>query len=452
MSKKNTADLTHGPVLRQLITLVIPLFITNLVQQLFSTADLLIVGNFSTDSETVLAAVSSSANLSSLLITLVLAMAVGNNVLCANLVGAGATVELRRVMHTSLLVALLLGIVFVGVGLPLAPAILRLIHCPEEILDAASLYIRLFFVGQIPLTIFNFGAGILRAHGDTRRPMNILLGSGALKALLNLLFVAVFKLDVLGVGLATIISNAAAALVVLFILFSPHGDFRLSLAELRLSPKESFRIMRVGLPMGINDTLFNLSSVLVQNSINQFGATVVAGDGVASNLTAFIYVFFNSFHHALVSFAGQNYGAKKFGRIREAMWKTIAALLLILVVLALFITFFPTALLSIYAEDAAVVQAGVPRLIVFAWGFLINVFPTLSSSCLFGMGRTGSCSFVNMLCNLIPRYLWIVLLFPHFSNLWFLLLCYPASWCINTAANAVFLSLTFRKEQKKLLQ
>lgn len=451
MKKNNIADLTRGPVLKQLVTLVIPLFITNLVQQLFGTADMLIIGNLSQNSETALAAVSAPSIICSTFLTLLIAMAVGNNVLCANLVGAGMREELRRVMHSSLVLGLILGGLLVAVGLPLAPVMLTMTHCPESILPEASLYMRMIFIGQIPLILFNFGAAILRAHGDTRRPMQILLISGGLKVLFNLLFVGPCRLEVFGVGLATVLSNLLSCIAVLWLLFSPSDPNRMCWRELRLSPKETLRILRVGFPMGVNDTLFNFTSVIVQNSVNQFGAATIAGNGVASNLTAFIYVFLNSFHHAIVTFAGQNYGAKCFNRIREIFWKGLGLLLVILVITALIATFFASSLLSLYDSDPAVVAAGRPQLIIFAWGFLINAIPTLLTSCLFGMGRTGSTSFLNMLCNTLPRIFWIGVLLPHWNNLWFLYLCYPASWIVNTAVGFLFFAAVFRKEKKRLV-
>ena len=305
---KNKMDLTEGSVLKKLLLFAIPIILTNILQQLYHAADMVVVGNFAKDSTTALAAVGSTASITSLCLNLFIGLAVGANVVCARLFGAKKEEELRRAMHTSVLLAALCGVGIGILGVIFSRPLLVMTGSPADVIDHATLYMQIIFMGQPGSLVYNFGAGILRSHGDTKRPMYILMSSGLVNVILNLVLVIGFHLDSAGVAIATVVSYYLSAAAVLWILFSPHGEFRLSFSELRLS-KELRDVTGVGIPSGLNSMVFSLSNVIIISALNSLGGVVLAGNSAAHNVDATLYQVLVAFYTACISFTGQNCGA-----------------------------------------------------------------------------------------------------------------------------------------------
>jgi len=314
-NKKNVLDMTSGPVIGKLLTFVLPVLASNLLQHLYSAADRAIVGRVAVNGDFALAAVGSTGPAITLILNLFMGFALGANVICSNLRGAAKTKELRRAMHTSILLAAVCGVFLTIVGVLLAKPFLQLMQSPESVIESATLYMRIYFVGVPFSLLLNFGSSILRAHGDSKRPMLILAVSGLVNVGLNLVFVVFFGMDVDGVAWATVISQVIAAVCVLRILFKPDGDYGLNLKELKIHHREMTDIARMGIPAGLNGALFSISNVIIQSSVNSLGDIVMAGSAAAEGITGLTYQILAAFYTACINFGGQCYGAGKYKRI-----------------------------------------------------------------------------------------------------------------------------------------
>lgn len=286
-----------------------PLVLSGILQLLFNAADIVVVGQFVGNQA--LAAVGSTGALINLLINLFMGLSIGTNVLVARSYGAGKKDELDEVVHTSIMTALLSGTFLVIVGLLLARPALEIMGTPEDVIDEAAVYMRIYFIGMPSTMAYNFGSAVLRAVGDTKRPLYFLTVSGVVNVILNLIFVIVFRMSVSGVALATIISQTLSAFLVLRCLMLTDSDYKLVLSRLRIVPDKFFKMLSIGLPAGLQGTLFSLSNVLIQSSVNSFGSVAMAGNTAASNVEGFVYTSMNSIYQTSISFTGQNHGAMK---------------------------------------------------------------------------------------------------------------------------------------------
>lgn len=356
MNNKHRIDLTRGSVPKLLISFVIPLIITNLLQQLYTAADSAVVGQCA--GKTALAAVGAISYATGLILNLLIGLSLGANIINANLLGSKQTDALRRSMHCSLLVALIGGVLISIVGIMVAPTMMQWTNCPQNIMQDAVLYMRIIFCGAPGTMIYNFGAGILRTHGDSKRPMYIMAVCGLINVILNLVFVICFKKTVDGVALATIISNYLSAVIVLFILFNPKGAYNLNLRELRLRKKETWDIIRIGLPCGLNSIVFSISNTIVQYGVNGLGDAVVAGSIACNNISGLLYQVLHAFYAAYVSFSGQCYGARKYKRIDQlALWSS-GICVVFMIVASTIISLIPHILIGIFNSDPEVIRAG----------------------------------------------------------------------------------------------
>ena len=307
-------DMCSGKLLPKILAFALPLMCSSVLQLLFNAADIVVVGKFAGDNS--LAAVGSNAALINLLVNLFVGLSVGTNILAARFIGAGNQDSLRQTVHTSMLLALLSGIVLTVVGVTAAKPLLHLMQVPDAILPLAALYLRLYFLGMPAAMLYNFGAALLRSVGDTRRPLYYLTAAGFVNVGLNLLLVIVFRLDVAGVAIATVISQYLSALLVVRCLMREEGGIRLVLRQLRIVPARLRQILEIGVPSGVQGVAFSLSNVIIQAAINGFGETVISGNTAAGNIEGFIYVACNAFCQANTAFTSQNYGAGNYGRLR----------------------------------------------------------------------------------------------------------------------------------------
>lgn len=428
---KHSMDLTTGSVMKKLLLFTLPILASNLLQHLYNAADTVVVGKFA--SETALAAVGSTGSLIALLLSLFTGLAAGTNVACANHYGAKNREKLRACMHVSLLLGLICGLVLMVVGVVFARPLQVMMGSPYNVIDQATLYIRIYFLGVPASLIYNFASAILRAHGDTKRPMIILALSGVLNVLLNLLFVMAFHMDVEGVALATIISQYLSMAVALYLLFDPKGDCAMERRELKFHKESVAEIVRIGVPSGINGIVFSLSNVIFQSTVNSFGDVVMAANTAGVSLGDFVCLIAASFSTGCVSYAGQCRGAKQYKRIDSLLTKSITAALVGVFSAAILITLMPRTLLGLYSNDPQVIEKAVGRVIMVSWGYSIYAVGESTSGCLRGMGYTAMPTFLNVCGVCLPRVLWIFLIFPLCPTYFMLNICYPVSWLISAA-------------------
>ena len=446
MAKGHTLDLTTGSVTKKLLTFAFPILMSNILQQLYNTADMIVVGRFA--GENALAAVGATGAITVLIINLFFGLSIGANIICSNLYGARNQEDLRRCMHTSVLVSVICGAILSIMGFFLSRPLLQLTACPETVIDQAELYMQLYFAGAPVGMLFNFGAAILRAHGDTKRPMIILMVSGLVNVGLNLLLVIVFHMGVAGVAIATVVSQLVSAVVVAYILFDPKEAYALKLRELKVHPDQLRKLISIGVPCGLNGMVFSFANVILQSSVNSMGEVVVAAAASSSKITDIVYMILSSSYSACVSFAGQCYGAKKYKRIDELLGKSIALCGAAVACCALILTLFPEVFLSLFTNSSEVIATARPMLLIFAWSYVLYSVPECTIGCIRGMGKSTIPTIMNAFCICVPRIIWNYFFFPMNPTLGWLYLCFPISYVICSIAQ---LSYFFRC-RKKMLQ
>ena len=346
MEKTYSIDMCSGSILPKLLKFSLPLMCSSILQLLFNAADVVVVGRFC--GEHSLAAVGSTVSLINLLTNLFIGLSVGANVLVARYFGAKEEKHLHDVVHTAVALSIASGVILTVFGVAFTKQILIWMQTPEEVLDLAVTYLRIYFLGMTVTMIYNFCSAILRAVGDTKRPLYYLMYAGVINVILNLFFVIVCNLNVAGVGLATVISQCVSAVLIIRCMMKEKEGYRLCLQDIRFHGRYVKKILQIGLPAGLQGTIFALSNVVIQSSVNSFGAVVMAGNAAASNIEGFVYVAMNAFHQAAVSFVGQNMGAGKFGRINKIAVRSLICVIVTGCLLGNLAVLFGQPLLSIY--------------------------------------------------------------------------------------------------------
>ena len=449
MAKKDySIDMTHGPLLGKMLRFAFPLMISSILQLLFNAADVIVVGRFA--GNTALAAVGSTGALINLLVNLFIGLSIGANVVVARFVGANDWKNAHEAVHTSVLLSLIGGSALVVIGLVLAKPLLTLMGTPEDVLDLAAVYMRIFFCGMPLNMLYNFGSAILRSTGDTKRPLYFLIIAGIINVLLNLFFVIVLHMSVAGVALATIISQGVSALLITGCLLRDEGICHLNLKELKLYPDKLKEMVRIGLPAGLQGCVFSISNVLIQSSINSFGSIAMAGNTSASNIEGFMYVAMNAMYQTALSFAGQNMGAKAYNRVKKITWLSMISVAVIGLSVGILGKIFGRQLRSIYTEDAEVIRYGLIRLgIVAPTYFLCGMMDVMVGN-LRGLGY----SFLPMCVSLAGacglRIVWIFTIFQIHHELAWLYYSYPVSWAITAAVHIICYVIVSRKLDKTL--
>lgn len=438
LASNHSMDLTTGSVPKKLIVFAMPVLLSNLLQQLYNAADVIVVGRFATDGETALAAVGSTGAITLLLLNIFIGLSIGANIVCSNLYGARKKQSLSNAMHASILLALLCGVGIGVIGVVFARPLLKLMSVKDPILDSATVYMQIFFCGAPFSLLYNFGSAIMRAFGDTRRPMYILAATGVINVGVNLLLVIVFRMDVAGVALATIISQFVSAVIVLAILLSPRGEYKLQLRKLRFHREAVGKIVSLGVPCGMNGIVFSVSNVLIQSTINTFSPAVIAGNTTGSNITDFVYLIINSLCTANVSFAGQCYGAKKYHRIDKLLVSSMVISTVGTLLMALGLTFFSTPVISLYSTEPDIMAAALTKVLILSWPYFLCGIGEMFIGCLRGIGQSTVPTVLNLGCICVPRIIWVTVFFPMIPQPWFLYLCFPISWAISAVAQGIF--------------
>ena len=418
-------DMCNGPLVGNLLRFSIPLMASGILQLLFNAADIIVLGQFASSSA--MAAVGATSSLNSLMVNLFLGLSIGCSVVMAHSYGAQDWRRVHDTVHTAVLLALICGAVLVVVGIPLLPVLLRRMDTPADLLDQSILYMRIVFVGMPAMMLYDFGAGILRATGDTRRPLFFLTAAGITNATLNVIFVLVFQLDVAGVALATSISQYLSAFLILRCLSEPGTHYQLHPREMRICPPVLVQIIRVGLPAGIQSVVFSISNVLIQSSINIFGTLAVAGSTASSNIENFVYTAMNSVYQAALNFTSQNIGAGKKDRIPLILRDCLMIVTVIGLVLGGLAVFFGRQLLSIYSSDPQILPYGLERIRVICLTYFLCGLMDVTCGVVRGMGAAVTPTIVSLTGACVLRVIWIYTVFVAFHSLFVLYLSYPVT-------------------------
>ena len=447
MKSSNQLDLTDGPILSKLLKFSIPLILSSILQLLFNAADVVVVGRFAGNNS--LAAVGSTGSLINLLVNLFLGLSIGTNVVAANYFGAKKSKQLQETVHTSVLVSLVCGVVLTVVGVIGSKYILILMQAPYEVLTLATLYLKIYFGGITATMIYNFGSALLRAKGDTKRPLYILFSAGVMNLILNLIFVIAFKMDVAGVGWATVISQCFAAVAVLIILVREKDDFKLDFKRLSINTHILAKIVKIGLPAGFQGIMFSFSNVIIQSSVNLFGATTIAGNAAAVNLEGFVYTAMNGFSQGTLTFCSQNMGAGKVTRIKKVVLVSQLCIIVIGAVLGGLFLLFRNQLVGIFSSSPEVVQAGVRRFwVIMTTYYLCGMMDGMSNS-IRGIGHSLTPVITSLCGACLYRIIWIFTVFqiPQFHTVYCIYVTYPISWILTLIANVIFYRHYIKKIQ-----
>lgn len=445
MIKSHQIDMTQGPIFSKLLKFSIPLIFSSILQLLFNAADVVVVGRFAGDNS--LAAVGSTGSLINLLVNLFMGLSVGTNVLAANYFGQGNKQNLQNTVHTSMLLSVISGIILTIIGVVFATPILKFMQTPNEVLTLASLYLRIYFGGITFSMIYNFGSALLRAQGDTKRPLIILFIAGIVNVALNLVFVICFNLDVAGVAYATVISQAISATLVVIILIKDDGDFKLNLKKLSINPHILGKIIKIGVPAGFQGIMFSFSNIIIQSAVNSFGPTLIAGNSAAISLEGFVYTSMNGFSQGALTFTSQNLGAGKKDRIKKVVIISQLSIVVIGLVLGWLGILFDNQLLSIYTKSSDVIEAGKSRIIViFSAYFLCGIMDAMANS-IRGCGHSLLPAIVTIfgVCILRIAYLATFFRLPQFHSPFYIFLSYPISWAIAWIIHLFCFIVIFRK-------
>lgn len=432
-----------GPLLRKILLFTIPLSLSGILQLLFNAADVIVIGRYA--GSQALGAVGATGPLVNLIVNTFLGLSVGTSSTVANYCGARDEEGIHESVHTAITVSLICGVLVMLLGICFASPILRLMDTPEDIIDLSSLYLRIYFGGIIGTIVYNFGASILRAMGDTRRPLIYLLISGIINVLLNLLFVIRFHMSVAGVALATVISQIISAIFVLRALCKMDGCFKLQFKMLRIYSRCFHNMMRIGVPAGIQSAFFGLSNTLIQSSVNSFGSVAVAGNAASLNLEGFIYTAMNSFHHTAIAFLGQNVGAKKYERINRIVLACLGLVTLTGALLGILYVIFAAQLVGIYSPDPEVISFGIIRLVLFGYTYFICGQMDVMAGALRGLGHSVTPMITSLLGACGFRIFWIYTFFAAHRTLFILYISYPVSWVLTLSANLIAFFIVKKK-------
>ena len=443
-----TGDLTSGPMLQKIILFSLPLAASSILQLLFNAADVVVVGRFA--GSTALAAVGSNGSLINLLVNLFVGLSLGANVVAARCFGAKDERGVQNTVQTSVTLGLVSGVLLAVVGFFAARGLLELMSCPEDVIGLSALYLKIYFIGMPMTMLYNFSSALLRAVGDTKRPLYCLAAAGIINVVLNLVFVILFSMSVAGVALATIISQTVSACMVTALLVKEKGPLHLDLGHLGFHAGVLGQILRIGLPAGLQSTVFSLSNVVIQSAINSFGSTVVAGNSAASNLEGFIYTGMNAFAQAAVTFTSQNVGARRYDNLDRVMRNCLLCVTVAGLFLGCGAYFGGEVLLHFYSTDEAVVAAGLSRMqIICTAYFLCGIMDTLAS-CLRGRGYSVIPMIVSLVGSCLLRLVWIATIFRMFRSTGTLYISYPLSWALTAGVHLICLLVVRKKMNDQL--
>ncbi len=456
MRSSKDINFTSGPLFMPILLFTLPILATGILQFLYNTADTLIVSNFAADGEAALAAVTSTGALSNLITGLFIGLSVGASVTLSHSLGAGRDDEAGDVVHTSITIAAILGVVVGILGFITCKPLLVLMDSPDEVLDLAALYMRIVFVGMPAQMVYNYGAALLRAKGDTKRPLYFLMVAGAVNVLCNLFFVIVLHLDVAGVALATIISQYLSATLVIIRLSRLDDECKLDIRRLRISRHLMVKIIKVGIPAGIQGCLFSFSNVIIQSSVNSFDKIGVAGNGAAATIDGLIYIALNSFYHASLTFSGQNLGASELKRVKKTCYYCLLLVLIVGIPLCLATYAFGEPLLGIFLSDdgaankQAIIEFGMERMFYTTIFYFLCGLMEVMSGMLRGLGASTTSMLVSLIGACAMRVVWVYTVFASAGTPASLYISFPISWLATTVGLYICYAVIMHRIQKRM--
>lgn len=451
-TKTRTLDMLNGPVFSKILLFSLPLAATGILQLLFNAADVIVVGKFVGSSS--LAAVGATSALINLLIGAFMGISIGVNILVARYLGCHQEENVSRSIHCAFALGLVLSVIVLVLGLTLCVPLLHMMDTPEDVLPLSSIYLRIYFIGVPAALLYNFGAAILRAFGDTKRPLEFLAVSGTANVVLNLFFVIVCHLGVAGVAIATVVSQYISLYLVVRCLIRATDCSHLELRSIRLYRDEALQMIQIGLPAGLQSVIFSISNVMIQSSINSFGSDVIAANTAAGNLESFVYTADNAVFHASITFTSQNVGANRLKRIPRILGACVTTVLLIGVPLGLGLLVFAEPLLSLYISKsdpsfAAVVQFGIERILYVSALQFVGGLMELGSGLVRGLGKSWLPMFVTAIGACGLRVVWIYTIFKIWHTLPSLYLSYPVSWFITALAHFICFFFIYRQMMRR---
>ena len=448
MKKTNSyeIDMCNGPLLGKILRFSFPLIFSGVLQLLFNAADMVVVGKFAGKES--LAAVGSTGSLINLLVNVFMGLSVGVNVLVARYYGANQEREVNDTVHTAITLSVVCGVFLSIIGIILAKPLLALMDTPADVIDLAALYMRVYFAGMPVMLLYNFASSILRAVGDTMRPLFFLTIAGVINVGLNLVFVICLHMDVAGVALATVISQACSAICVVICLMRDDASYKLNLKKLTINKKITIQIARIGLPAGLQGAMFSISNVLIQSSINSFGSDTMAGNTAASNLEGFAYTAMNAFHQTAVSFISQNTGARKFKRCLKVLVQCCVLVTVIGGTMCALGLAFAEPLLHLYTDEAVVMEYGLLRLNYILTTYFTCGLMDVLTGCVRGTGHSVLPMMVSLIGVCVFRVVWIFTVFEAYHTLESLYLSYPISWIATAVVHFLCFLFIHRKNTK----
>ncbi len=446
-SKKYEIDMCNGPLLGKIMIFYIPLMLSGILQLLFNAADIVVVGRFAGNEA--LAAVGSTSSLTNLIVNLFIGLSVGANVLVARFYGAKQDEELKETVQTAIGTAVAGGVILIFLGFFLSKPALGWMGTPEDVINHSVLYMRIYFAGMPFMMVYNFGSAVLRAVGDTKRPLYYLLIAGVVNVVLNLIFVITFSMGVAGVATATVVSQAISAALVVRCLIRTDSAYRLELQGIRIVPDKLLKMVQIGVPAGMQGALFSISNVLIQSSVNSFGSVAMAGNTAASNIEGFVYTAMNAFHQAAISFSGQNYGARKYKRIRKVLLICEVMVVVVGALMGNMAYLFGGTLLKLYTVDPEIIEYGILRMRIICTPYFLCGMMDVAVGALRGMGYAIMPMLVSLTGACLLRVVWIYTIFQSYRTLECLYFSYPISWGLTFAVHLVCFVIVFRKLLKK---
>ena len=448
--KRLNHDMLHGPLLGNLISYTVPIMLTGILQLLFNAADLVVVGQYR--GSIALAAVGATGALTALIINLFIGLSTGAGVTVAHAIGSKDDERAHRTVHTAVTISLIGGVVLAIIGVTFSEQFLIWMDTPEDVLPLSALYMRIYFTAMPVVMLYNFCASILRAAGDTKSPLAILAVSGVINVVLNIIFVTVFGMSVDGVALATVISTAVSAVRAAIALMRRTDAVKLELRKLRIYKAQLLKIIRIGLPAGIQGSIFSISNVLIQSSINSFGKIVMSGNAAASNIEGFIYTSLNAFYQATLNFVGQNVGARQYKRVSKIMWISMACVTILGISMSGLVYAFGPQLLGIYISDSTeAIGYGMIRFTYVCLPYFLCGLMEVATGALRGMGV----SLLPMVASIVGvcgiRIGWILTIFkmPEYHSLESLYFSYIVSWVFTTVFHVTSFLIIHRKRMKQ---
>lgn len=452
MAKKaHSVDMTKGSPLKHILRFAIPLIFTGLLQSLYNSADMVVVGRFA--GENALAAVGSTSSAINLIINLFIGMSTAAGVLVARKFGAKNQSGVTKAVHTAIALSIVGGAFLTIVGFFVSEPLMIVMGAPKETLSLSVLYMRIYFAGAIPMLLYNFGGAILRGIGDTKRPLIYLIISGLINVVLNVLFVAGFNMSVDGVAIATLISQTVSAVLVLRALIDTDECYKLVIKKLHIYKAELLEIIRLGIPAGIQSSVFSFSNLIIQSSINSVGAIAMAGNAAAASIEGFVYFSMNAFYQASITFTSQNYGAYDFKRIRKGVLRSALSVGTLGAVLGIFLAIFAEGVVGFFSEVPEVISCGATRVRIICSLYLLVGFMEVATGVVRGLGLSIRPMIITIVCLCGGRIIPVLFFGPYreIDDLLALYWSYPMSWFITTIANYTLFIFTYKSKKKKYL-